>query len=55
LGVEQKRERLGGGEPVDGGGVFLRGLDIAGADRDKPVGNRLIGAHAAATLPTPGQ
>ena len=37
LCVQQQRERLGGREPVDRGGVFLRGRDVAGADRDQPL------------------
>ena len=35
--------------------MALCGVEIAGADRDQPMGDRFIGAHAAAMLPPIGE
>ena len=52
---EQQRQRLAGRDPVDFGRKPARGGDIAGADGDQPVRDRLIGAHAAAVAAQVGE
>ena len=55
LRAQQQRQRLARSEAVGIGRKFSRGVDVAGADRDQTVGDRRIGARAAALAPPLGQ
>jgi hypothetical protein len=55
LRAQEQRQRLARCETVGIGRKFSCGVDIAGANRDQTVGDRRVGARAAALTPPPGQ